>query len=254
MIIYIYKNTFKILKNMSTNNKQKKGILIFVLIALATIIIWQIPLGKYILYPFTILGIWFHEMGHGITALLLGAGLYELQIHPEGYGFAIHSTDALFGNLGLALISAGGPIGPTIAGFLLIISSKNNRSINIALFLLSLIILISIVLWIRNFTGILMMLCFVILFLFVLVKGKEEFRRFTVQFLGVQAFASVYLSIGYLYSNSASVGDSSFMSDTEFMTRYLILPHWFWASILILFSILMLYKSLKIVYSNKSTQ
>jgi|DewCreStandDraft_4_1066084.scaffolds.fasta_scaffold00022_16 hypothetical protein len=239
---------------MGTINQQKKGIFILVLIAIATIIIWQIPYGKYILYPFTILGIWFHEMGHGIAALLLGAGLYEIQIHPEGYGFARHSTDALFGNFGLAFIAAGGPIGPTIAGFLLIISSKGIKAVNIALFLLSLLLVISLIFWIRNFTGILMILAFAGLFIIILTKGKDELRRLTIQFLGIQAFASVYLSIGYLYSNSASIGDSSFMSDTEYMSRYLLLPHWFWASILILFSIFMLYKSLKIAYTYSNGQ
>ena len=32
----------------------------------------QLPLGNYLLYPFAILTTWFHEMGHGLTALLLG--------------------------------------------------------------------------------------------------------------------------------------------------------------------------------------
>ena len=31
-----------------------------------------LPFGNYLIYPFMILATWFHEMGHGLTALAFG--------------------------------------------------------------------------------------------------------------------------------------------------------------------------------------
>ena len=47
-------------------------------IAVVSIILWQTIIGGYILYPFTILATWFHEMGHGIAAMLTGSRFERL--------------------------------------------------------------------------------------------------------------------------------------------------------------------------------
>jgi hypothetical protein len=37
------------------------------LAAATTVVLWQFAAGRYLLYPFTILATWFHEMGHGLV-------------------------------------------------------------------------------------------------------------------------------------------------------------------------------------------
>jgi hypothetical protein len=59
--------------------------------AIATIALWQVPGGNYILYPFTILATWFHEMAHGLMAFLLGGKFDRLIIFPNGSGIAYYS-------------------------------------------------------------------------------------------------------------------------------------------------------------------
>ncbi|MBK7003394.1 MAG: M50 family metallopeptidase [Rhodoferax sp.] len=39
----------------------------------AIVTLWQLPYGHQVLYPLTLLATYAHEMGHGMTALLLGA-------------------------------------------------------------------------------------------------------------------------------------------------------------------------------------
>ena len=39
---------------------------------MATVALWQVPYGDTLLYPFTLLATWFHEMGHGLASMLLG--------------------------------------------------------------------------------------------------------------------------------------------------------------------------------------
>ena len=43
-----------------------------------------IPFGAYVLYPFVILTTWFHEMAHGLAAMLVGWDFQRLVILPDG--------------------------------------------------------------------------------------------------------------------------------------------------------------------------
>ncbi len=52
----------------SQDRRQRVALLLG--IALASIMLWQTALGSLLLYPFTILATWFHEMGPGIAAAL----------------------------------------------------------------------------------------------------------------------------------------------------------------------------------------
>lgn len=74
----------------------------------------------------------------------------------------------------------------------------------------------------------------------------------TLQILAVQALASMYQSIGYLFSQGAIIDGNRNLSDTQVMAEYLLLPHWFWAIVLLVISIFMIYKSFKFVLVRKS--
>lgn len=63
----------------------------FIATAVVYALIWHTYYGYYILYPFTILGTWFHEMGHGIMSILVGGRFNYLEIFPNGSGLA-HSS------------------------------------------------------------------------------------------------------------------------------------------------------------------
>ena len=47
-----------------------------------------VPMGRLILYPFTLLSTWVHEMGHGISALLVGGHFLRLDIYADASGMA----------------------------------------------------------------------------------------------------------------------------------------------------------------------
>lgn len=215
---------------------------------IVTIVLWNFPFGYYVLYPFTILGTWFHEMAHGLTALLLGADFNRLQLYPNGSGVAQFSYSSLFlGRLGSAIIAGAGPIGPTIAGVLFLLSSLNQKATKIILIILSIFLLISFLIWVRPLfsIGAFIVLLFAVLTAVIAIKSKAEVQELSVQFLGVQSFASVYMSIGYLFSAGGDILGSSFSSDTQVIADNLLLPYWFWAILLLSFSAYMLYLSLK---------
>lgn len=232
------------------NSKDKKFKWVLIAFALITIIIWQIPFGGWILYPFTILGTWFHEMGHGVMAMLLGAEFIRLDIFPNGSGLAVHSGNVWFGGLGRAMVAAAGPIGPTFAGAIFIMSSKNDSVVRVILYSLSIIMALSVMLYIRTWFGAGFIILFAIIIFFIAFKSKNNTRRLLLQFLGIQAFASMYLSLGYLFSGGGVVDGSSYMSDTAVIADNLFLPHWFWAGAIILFSIYIMMKSIQFAYKN----
>ena len=66
----------------SPDHKRRAGLLLC--LAIASILLWQTAFGSFLLYPFTILATWFHEMGHGIAAMLTGSDFERLLIFPDG--------------------------------------------------------------------------------------------------------------------------------------------------------------------------
>ena len=92
-------------------------------IAIATVLLWQVPVGNLLLYPFSLLATWFHEMGHGLAAAALGADFERLVIYPDGSGYALYTSPADTMAITHALIAAAGLVGPSLAGAMLIVGS-----------------------------------------------------------------------------------------------------------------------------------
>ena len=71
--------------------------LILVLAATAIAVVWQLPFGRQLLYPLTLLSTFAHELGHGLTALLMGAHFDHLQLNTDGSGSAVwHGNQGLW--------------------------------------------------------------------------------------------------------------------------------------------------------------
>ena len=230
---------------MKQNNNRS---LIFLMIfAVLTVVLFNMPFGRYVLYPFIILGTWFQEMSHGLMAIAMGGSFHKLELFADGSGLAYHSGGLFLGPIGNAMVAAGGPLGPTTAGSLLLLASKNQKVSRISLYILGFFQVISSLIWIRSLFGVIIISIFGIITLFIAYKGSERIQTLTIQFLAIQAFTSLYLSIGYLFSSGGVVAGSSFSSDTGVIAQNLLLPHWFWAVSILLLSLLMIYSSLKSV-------
>jgi hypothetical protein len=224
---------------------ERMGLTWLIAAAIATTILWQIPGGNYILYPFTILATWFHEMGHGLMALLLGGNFQKLEIFSNGSGVAHYAMRSTLGNLGFALVAASGPMGPPIAGAILIMASRNFHSASLSLKILGGVLLLSTLIWVRSFFGLLAIPLLGFLILGIALKTPQWVQGFAIQFLGVQACVSTYHQIDYLFSYTAGpLG----LSDTGQMQRYLLLPYWVWGGLMAIASLVILVQSLRIAY------
>jgi len=216
--------------------------------AIITVVLWQVPFGKYVLYPFTILATWFHEMAHGVAALLLGGSFAKLMIFPNGSGVAYYSGPLFLEPISRALVAAAGPIGPPLAGAALIVASRNTKSASLALKVLAVLLLVSTAIWVRSLFGMVMIPALGLVTLLISIKASHRTQAFAVQFLGVQACVSTYLQVGYLFSYSAGpLG----LSDTAQIEQVLLLPYWFWGALMAVASFLILVQSLRIAYGKE---
>lgn len=219
--------------------------------ALLTVVLWRLPFGTYLLYPFTILATWFHEMGHGLAALLLGGSFHRLLLYPDGSGMAVSGGDLAFGRLGPALTAAAGPLGPALAGALLILASRREKTTRFALTALAVVMATAVVLWTRTFFGIVVITLLAALILFIAVKAPPRLREPALQFLGVQACISVYLQIGYLFTRRVVLAGTVTLSDTGQIAQQLGLPHWFWAALLTALTIALPVWSLRVAWRRR---
>ena len=213
--------------------------------AIATILLWQVPGGDYILYPFTILATWFHEMGHGLMALLLGGQFQKLEIFSNGSGVASYAIRMPWGPIVPALVAAAGPMGPPLAGAALILASRSFTAASLSLKILGSFLLVSTLIWVRSWFGFAAIPLLGLIILGIALKAPRWAQGFVVQFLGVQACISTYHQLNYLFSDNAGpLG----LSDTAQMQRYLLLPYWFWGGLMAIASLVILAQSLRMAY------
>jgi len=226
----------------------KFGFFWLIVAALVTIVLWQFTWGRYILYPFTILATWFHEMGHGLTAMLLGGDFHKLEIHASGSGLAFYGGRVAFGDLGRAMVVAGGPLGPALAGALFILAGRRYGTAHFCLIMLGVILIASAFIWIRSMFGLMAVCLSGVIILLITQKASRGFQGFAIQFLGVQACISVYRQVNYLFIHSVVIGGKPMLSDTGQIAEFLFFPHWLWGIILAGLSFLILLVSLRIAY------
>lgn len=234
-------------KQLAPTNDTRKEVWVFVLMSFVTITLWQFDFGKAAMYPFTILSTWFHEMAHGLAALLLGGSFEKLVLLPNGSGVAYFTTDLYFGELGLALVALAGPVGPALFGSFLISISKSKIARTI-LVMFSLFMFASVIIWIRSWFGAIFIAIFSLILLFISIKAREVWLKRISTFIGIQAIISVYQSLGYLYSTSSDYISFSGKTDTEVIQSILLLPYWFWATAILVINALIFYYSIRKVY------
>lgn len=204
-----------------------------------------LPFGNYLMYPFVILTTWFHEMGHGLTALLLGQNFDQLQIFADGSGVAISRVETDLSAFSRAAIAAGGPLAPCLAGSLLILASAHERLWRPALWATAAAIFASVIIYVRSPVGFFVLPLVAAAIGLLAWRGPRALTRFTLQFLGVLGALSMLRDFDYLFTEQAIVGGERVLSDTGQIEAALFLPHWVWAAIILVICAVSVGASLK---------
>ncbi|MCB9230641.1 MAG: M50 family metallopeptidase [Bacteroidia bacterium] len=224
-----------------------------ILSGIITLVLGQFQLGRIALYPFTILGTWFHEMGHGLTAWILQGNFEYLEIFSTGSGLAHISYGKLIldHDLGQALISAGGLLGPPLVGAIFILLGARTSTSRITLFVFSALMIISSLVWVRTTIGLVVILGLALVAILIALKASRSVQQFAIQFVGVQAAVTTYRQVWYLFQGEAIINGKVYLSDTGQIASSIGLTYWIWGTIIATLSAILLLGSLWLVFRNR---
>ena len=180
----------------------------------------------------------FHELGHGLMAMLVGGEFKQLVINWDGSG--VTSSHISDGRLTRGLVAAGGLIGPSIAAALLFWAarSKDARFL-LATRLFALVLLVLGVLTARSVWALIFTVGLGAVLLVMSGKVSRKALESFVVFIGVQLGLSVFTRADYLFAKTA--GGLNMPSDVAQMSEALFLPYWFWGLCCGLFSVVVLF-------------
>jgi hypothetical protein len=190
-------------------------------------------------------------MAHGLAAMILGGSFHELEIFSNGSGLARHSGDLFLGSAGKAIVALAGPLGPAVAGAALISSVKSPTRTKAALWSLSIIMLVSVLYFMRGWVGVLIISLFCAITLYTVITASEKAKRYLTLFLGVQAALSTYISIDYLLSPGAHIAGEVYPSDTMVAETSLFLPYEFWGVFCIFVSVWLVWSAVQGLYKRR---
>lgn len=216
-----------------------------VLAGVVVVMLPALPFGNFLIYPFVILTTWFHEMGHGLTAMLLGQRFEQLMIFASGSGVAQYQVASDTSGLTLAAIAAGGPIAPSLVGAGLIAASAHPKAWRPVLWLATAVILASVIIWVRSPTGYFVLPLVAVFLALVAWRASPAATRFTLQFLGILGALSMLRDFDYLFTEQAVINGQTILSDTGQIAAALGLPHWLWAGVILVVCGLIVGKALK---------
>lgn len=210
----------------------------FWLAVAATLALHFVPYGDFFLYPFALLGTWAHEMGHGLTALLVGGSFDRLLLFPDLGGVAYSSRPDTV--LAPALVAAGGLVGPAVAGGMTVVAGARPRLARVVLYLFAALLLVSLALWVRNGFGAAAVLGLGAGFGVLARYGADGVKLMVAQFTGIQLCLGSLSDFDYMFTRDFVRDGQRQISDTQAIAEQLFLPYWFWGGLIALTSILIL--------------
>lgn len=171
-----------------------------------------------------------HELGHGLTASMLGGQFMSLDMYGDGSGVAAYR--GAFGRVDIALIAAGGQLGPPFAAMLLLMASVGLRPSHIALGLLAVLLAASAVLWAGNPLTISYCLILAGALALIALWGGARLSQLSCMFIAVQLVLASFTRSDYLFTPIARTGSGAMPSDVGQIAEAFWLPYWLWGGLI----------------------
>ena len=239
---------------MSNSNSALSGNRGLVVAVLLSVVLFNVPWGRYLVYPFALLSTWFHEMGHGMMATLLGCDFRRLVLNPDTSGYAVYSYSDALGTVGRATIASSGYLGTAVAGFLWLALRRFPRAARACLTTLALTLLVTVVwvvlhwpgdgdpppttgpytlapLWLPFF-GASVAGAWAAFLLWTVTRGPLWLVHFVYHLIAVQTALNAVLDVRGLYMVSGA-------SDAHTLSELLLLPAAVWATLWLIAGILL---------------
>jgi hypothetical protein len=212
---------------------------------LASLLLWNLPFGGLVLYPFKLLSTWFHELCHGLVMLATGTGFSHLEIYRDTSGLAIAHRAA--GPIASALIASAGYLGAAAAGATLLVLGQGQRGARAILLGLAALLALSAVLWIRNDFGI-AAVAIGAAACALLAVAREGIAIGVVNFVAAQACVQAVLDLRVLFRSELVIdGRAVAASDAHAMAEATFGPPRLWAMAWLLASLLGFYLAMRAI-------
>lgn len=212
-----------------------------------TLALYLVPFGRYLARPLLLLSTLAHELGHGLTALMLGGRFERLEMWASGAGIA-HLDLAGFGRIRQGLTLAGGLMGPSVAAALCFTLGKTGQGARWCLIGVGLLLVAVEILVMRNLFGFLFAGVVAAACLFAGARCSPATAQWVVLFLGVELALSVFSRADYLFKRNAANPSGIYPSDVMQMQWALFLPYWLWGLVCGAFAVLVLLYGLRTVW------
>jgi hypothetical protein len=220
---------------------------------LASLLLWNLPFGGVLLYPFKLLATWLHELSHGLAMMITGTGFDRVVIYRDTSGLAYARSGA--GPFAAAIIAAAGYMGTPLWGAALLVITPSARSARIAMLVLGALLGVSALTvvaaptndhfgpWAIGLIG--------ATFAVAAIALPGRWRVAVAHFVAAQACVNALLDIRVLLRPAqvvngmeAGASDAHTMAAATFGTTELWAV-WFWAVVWLVWSLAVLYVALR---------
>jgi len=218
-------------KNQESSNFWKKHH--FFILLFFAIVIKQLPL---ISIPFNWLESYFHEISHGIAAILTGGKVLRIQLFANGAGLCTTQGGISF------VISFAGYAGATLWGWgIYKLASAHQKAAQGFSVLILILLVSSIVLWGRDLLTWFILGVLAALFLLTIKLQKIHYLQRLMQLFGLLILLNSLSSPSYLL-DGRHLGDGAALASMTFIPEVIWILIWFSIALLALYS---LYKATK---------
>jgi hypothetical protein len=205
----------------------------FFILLITAVVIKQLPL---ISIPFNWLESYFHEISHGIAALITGGSVLRIQLFANGAGLCTTQ-----GGIGF-VISFAGYAGATLWGWgIYKLASAHQRIAQVFSVFVFLLIVSSMVFWGRDLLTWFILAVLAALFLLTIKVDKLHYLQRLMQLFGLLILLNSLFSPSYLL-DGRNLGDGAALASITFIPEFVWVLIWFSLALVSLYS---LYKSAK---------
>jgi hypothetical protein len=194
----------------------------FWLMLFTVIIILQLP---FISIPFKWLESYFHEISHGLTALLTGGSIVQIQLFPNGAGLCTTRGGSAFF---ISLMGYGGAI--LWGSLIFYLASSHRKTAQIFSILLIGLLASSILLWVRDLLTLFIVIVLLMLVIAQLKYSSQKHLQTLLQLTGLLVLINSLMSPLYLLDGQAK-GDGAALANMTFVPEIIWVVIWFSAAL-----------------------